>query len=148
MQFTRAFTLNTGSPSHMTLRALLPARLSLSTFPSSFPPLSLSVCSVQCIATDSDSNHINTPSRALLKSRQIGPVFPPLFMCVSGLLCPFSLSCLISVCVSLTCLLVRPKSSYQHLPSPSADPYVLLSHYQLTFAFRLPPRHIHLQQRE
>ena len=70
-------SLITGSPSHMTPRALSLARLSLSTFTFAFPPLSL--CSIHCIAADLDS--YKYPTCGLAERQANRPSLFP-FICV------------------------------------------------------------------
>jgi hypothetical protein len=94
------------------------------TFRSLFPHFSLSLRSLHCIATNSDSTY-KYSSPALLKNRQLWPKTFPIFVCVrSGQLRPIlSVSFLISL-RSLVSLAVRSDSSHRHSTSPSANPCV------------------------
>jgi hypothetical protein len=106
---------------HMTPRNLSLARLSCRLwFP--FPPVSLSLRSIHCIATDSD-NHIYTPRPVSSKPGNRGPNFS-LFVCVfRGNRGPFSSHLLVSSC-SLVSLAVHFDTSHRHSTSPTANPCV------------------------
>ena len=134
------FNLNTGRSSHMMPRALSLAG-TLCTSPLPFPPLSL--CSIHCIAADSDS--YKYPACGLAKRQANQPIFPLLLCVFLGNCGPF---CLVFAFVRVSLSLVRPDPAYRHPPQPSANLYVPFTYYKLTLVFRLPPRHARLWQQE
>jgi hypothetical protein len=84
-----AFNLDTDRFPHTTPSNLSPAGHSLSTFVLFSPPFSLSLRSVQCIATDSDSAYkYQKPCFAERQATAAQP-FPFSFVCVSGQPWPF-----------------------------------------------------------
>ena len=130
MQYTHTFTLNTGSPSHTTPRALSLVRLFPWTWTFPFPPLPISYC-VAYIVTLSDSNCINTLHLALPKGIQIGPLFPLHLCAFPGHHGPFSLSFHLCLCLHLA-RSPYPTSAINKSSLLPVNPYVLSHHCLLT----------------
>ena len=93
-------------------------------FCSPFPHLSLSLCSVHCIATDSDSDYKLPKPCFAEKQATVAPSPSRFRLCL----------CL------LVSLAARSDSDYRRSTSPFANPRVSLFRYQLTLRVRLSHR--------